>query len=114
MTTMSADLQSLVMAVGEIRGQMRELVHATNNNAQAINGMAVSVAKLETIPADIIEFKAQLAAHEARLAALEAAEHKRKGAVSFWAWFIQSPVPGGIVSVVTFVWVFFVKGKTGQ
>lgn len=108
-----ADSQSLIMAVGEMRGQMRELVHATNNNTQALNSMAVSVAKLEVIPAEIIEFKAQVAALEKRVDVLEAADQKRKGAIGFWAWFIQSPAIGWLATAGIGAWALL-QGKTGQ
>lgn len=113
MTMSATDLQSLIMAVGEMRGQLREIVHTMNNMAQALNAATTAIAKLETIPANVAKVEADVASLEKRVAALEVAEHKRKGAISFWGWFIQSPVPGVIVAIGTAVWVFL-KGKSGQ
>lgn len=90
--TQATDLQALVMAVGEVKGQMRELVHATNNNTQASNHMASSIAKLETIPADIAELKT-------RITALEVSENKRAGAMGLGGWLIGL-MSGGIGAAI--------------
>ena len=103
MSDVGTNLQALTMAVGEIRGQMRELVHASNNNAQALNGMSTSIAKLETTPE-------RIAALEIRITALEAADHKRSGAMGLGAWLLKSPMVGWLIGAAFAVWSLL-KGK---
>lgn len=91
------DIQALVMAVGEMRGQTRELVHATNNNTQALNMMGTQLAKLERIPAELVELRT-------RVTALEVSEHKRAGAMGLGGWLLRSPFALAIIAALAAAW----------
>lgn len=101
--TQHTDMQTLIMAMGEVKGQVRELVHATNNNTQASNHMANSIAKLEMLPAEITDIKA-------RLTALEIAENRRAGAMGFGGWIISVLPMSAVAAIVTGLFEFF-RGK---
>lgn len=106
------DMPSLAMAIGEIRGQMREVAHGLVNTTQTLDRLTSAVAKLEVLPTSLAEVKADVAALEKRVDALEADEHKRKGAVSFWAWLLQTNAPVWLAALALGAWGFF-KGKLG-
>lgn len=70
----------IAMLLGEIRGQMRELIHSTNNTS----------AKLDAIGL--------------RVAALEAEKQRRDGATGALALILKSPALGWLVGAVTTIW----------
>lgn len=69
------DANAMLM-LGEIRGQLRELIHTSNNLAQTVSAMG------------------------SRLAALEAESHQRKGANGLWMAFLKSPAIGWLIGVL--------------
>ncbi len=70
----------VALLLGEIRGQMRELIHSTNNAGQKIDALAV------------------------RVAALEAEHNQRKGAASIVSTIMKSPTLGWIVGAAISAW----------
>ena len=60
------------MMLGEMRGQLRELIHQGNNQAMKNDAVARALAKLESIPE-------QLTKIESRLDALETDKSRREG-----------------------------------
>jgi len=97
------DLQALVMSVGELKGQTRELVHAANNNTQALNHALAALAKMETLPAEVLAMKA-------RITALEMAEGRRGAVLGFGGWLMGILPMGGLVAIITTLFEFF-RGK---
>jgi hypothetical protein len=45
---MSAEEPNTLLLLGEIRGQLRELIHNGNNNSQKLDALGIRVAALET------------------------------------------------------------------
>ena len=68
------------MILGEIRGQLRELIHTGNNTSAKLDGLAVRVGKLETLDA------------------------RREGASGVMASLMRSPTLGWLVGAATTAW----------
>ena len=68
------------MILGEIRGQLRELIHGTNTNS----------AKLDAL--------------DRRVGKLESGEARREGASGVLAAIMKSPTLGWLVGAITTVW----------
>lgn len=73
------------MLLGEMKGQLRELVHQGNNQAMKNDAVARALTKLESIPDDITEIKN-------RLTALETERNRRDGALGLGGAMLRSPV----------------------
>lgn len=71
------------MLLGEVRGQLRELIHNMNNRAVENAHIVKTLAKLEDVPD-------QIAKINDRLANLETDRNRRDGAMSFGAWLMRS------------------------
>lgn len=93
----SADDTLLIL--GEVRGQLREIIHAMNNQAQKNDAVADKLAKLEGVPA-------QLKNIDTRLTALETDRHRRDGASGLLVMILRSPALGWLVGAGTTVWAF--------
>jgi hypothetical protein len=87
------------MLLGEMKAQLRELVHQGNNQAMKNDAFVKTLAKLETLPADIAEIKE-------RLTKLEASEHQRDGERGLLATVLQSPLVqwAATLAVALYVW----------
>lgn len=70
----------IAMLLGEIRGQMRELIHSTNSASMKIDAMGV------------------------RVAALEAEYQRRQGASGALSLILKSPALGWLVGAATTIW----------
>lgn len=75
----------MMLMFGEMRGQMRELVHSVNNLLLKFESLAKEVGESSHIPGDVADLKL-------RVSALEAAENKRSGALNL-AGFLTKVVP---------------------
>ncbi len=87
------------MMLGEMRAQLRELVHQGNNQVQKNDAVARTIAQLESIPKDIAEIKD-------RLTTLETDRTRRDSERSVITAFMQSRALGWIVGAVTTVWLY--------
>lgn len=87
------------MTLGEVKGQLREVVHSVNNMSQKIDALAGRVAASSNIPGD-------LAALDVRVTALETDKHKRDGAMGFGGWLLKSPLVGWLATAAVAVWAF--------
>lgn len=74
------------MILGEIRGQLRELIHGTNNNS----------AKLDAL--------------DRRVGKLELDQGRREGATGLMSAFLKSPALGWLVGAAISVWALL-SGK---
>lgn len=91
------------MMLGEMKGQLRELIHQGNNQAMKNDAVARTLAKLETIPDDIAEIKA-------RLTTLEADRHRREAERGMLGMMLRSPLVGWLAGFALALWAWW-KGQ---
>lgn len=94
------------MILGEVRGQLREIIHNMNNQAQKNDAVSAQLAKLEGMPA-------RLDAIDQRLLALETDKHRRDGAVGFGTWVLKSNVVGWLAAIGIAAWAYL-EGRFGR
>lgn len=93
MTDSSGDIHALALALGELKGQLRELIHASNNTATKVDGIAERVFAWGDLPGAVSKL-------EKRIDALEADRDRRDGAIGFGAAVLNSKVFGTIVTAM--------------
>lgn len=71
---------SVPFMLGQIQGQLRELIHSSNNNGQKIEALSV------------------------RVAAVEAANERRDGAAGVTQMILKSPAIGWLVGAAITAW----------
>lgn len=102
--TQATDFASLSMTLGEVRGQLREVIHTMNNTAQKIDALTREVVEAKGLPADLAALEVRLGMAEARLALLEAAENKRVGAMGLGNWLLKHwPAILGLIALAVLV-----------
>lgn len=116
---------SLDMVIGEVRGQLREMIHNVNNISQKQDALFDKIVALAGTPADLAAFKvstatniaeiktssaAEVASIKGRLDVVEAEKLKREGAVGVIQTVLNSRAFGWIVGGVTTVY-FLISGK---
>ena len=69
-----------LLLLGEIRGQLRELIHSTNNTGMKVDALAM------------------------RVSALEAADQRRQGASGLMQTIFKSPALGWLVGAAITAW----------
>src|SRR3546814_5823753 len=72
--TGATDSPSMSMTLGELKGQMREIVHQLNNMSSKMDAISHEISKNSGIPEEVEKLKL-------RVAALEEKESKREGAM---------------------------------
>jgi len=87
------------MILGEMRGQMREVVHGLNNLSGKFDALSREVIGLGPLAADV-------AALRLKVAALEASEAQRVGAMKFSTWFLRMPLVGWLVGGGVALWAY--------
>jgi hypothetical protein len=85
------------MMLGELKGQMRELIHTVNKLTQKVDVLAERVIGAAGLPAKVKDL-------EDRLVALETDKNKREGAMGFGAWLLKSPALGWFVGAAVSAW----------
>lgn len=108
--TPAVDQTSLLL--GEVRGQLRELIHTSNNTAQKVDAIGSKVVSLDGLPAIIAESKADLAALGVRVDTLERDRDERKGAQGIIALILKSPALGWLMGAAVAVWALLKGVKT--
>jgi septal ring factor EnvC (AmiA/AmiB activator) len=83
------DVTSLAVMVGEMRGQLRELVHTTNNVSTKIDGLTREVIAMGPLAAELAELKAEIKVAQSEIAALKSERDQRKGAVGLIDWSVK-------------------------
>jgi hypothetical protein len=91
-----ADPVNQDMILGELRGQVRELVHSVNNLSTKFDGLTREVIALGPLAVQIAEIKA-------KVEKLETANLQHTGAKNLVVWFLQSPLIGWLVAAALFV-----------
>jgi len=100
----SIENPSMTLMMGEMRGQLRELIHTVNNLSQKFEGVARSVDSSAHIPNDITDLKARITAVELRVTALETERYRRDGAVGFGGWLARAIPWASVAAVVAAVY----------
>lgn len=94
---MSDEPDSAAFHLGQLTGQVREMIHRVNNMAEKIELIGREVIKASDLPSDVRELKVAIAN-------LEAKENQRSGAVKFGAWLVRSPMIGWMAAAALFAW----------
>jgi hypothetical protein len=109
------------MILGEMRGQLREMVHGMNNLSAKFDGLAREVIGLAPLATDVAELRGAVVAHEKAIAAasvaaaeiaalkleveaLKTEKNRREGASGVVAAILRSPAVGWIVGGAAFMW----------
>ncbi len=100
--TQSAELNALAVKVGEISGQLREVVHSVNNMAQKVDGMSE---RMLTSPT-----QADFQSLAARVALLEAEKNRTDGAKGVFAAVMRSPMAAWAAAIIAAIWGAFKGG----
>lgn len=85
------------MILGEMRGQLREVVHSMNNLTQKFDGLSREVIGLGTLGAEMADVKA-------RVIALETDRNRRDGATGVIGAIMRSPALGWLVGAAITAW----------
>lgn len=88
--TIPQDLTGLAVMVGEMRGQLREVVHTLNNVSGKIDGLSREVIAMGPIAAELAELKAEIKLTAAEVAILKSDKDQRTGATNFVAWIFKN------------------------
>lgn len=88
--TAQTEIGTLAVKVGEISGQLRELIHQQNNMAMKLDGLTE---RMLTSPT-----RADFEKLEQRVEALEAERHRNDGARGFILGVMRSPVAAWLVA----------------
>lgn len=91
---MAEQPENVAFAIGEIRGQLREVIHTMNNTAQKVDAIGEKVMLAAALPEAMTNLSA-------RLTALEAERNRRDGATGIISTIMRSPTLGWIVGGVT-------------
>jgi hypothetical protein len=86
------------MILGEMRGQLRELVHTVNNLSGKFDGLTREVIALGPLAADIGEIKR-------RIAELEKTGNQQTGAGAVAKMVLNSPLAYWVVGIAAFIWL---------
>src|SRR3546814_14455373 len=95
------------MTLGELKGQMREIVHQLNNMSSKMDAISHEISKNSGIPEEVEKLKL-------RVAALEEKESKREGAMGLGVWIMRSPLLGWLAGAVLAGWGPFGRRAQGR
>lgn len=88
--------------IGEIRGQLREVIHNLNNISMKSDSIAQLVITHRALHDDVQDIKE-------RLTILEASEHRRMGAMSLGSIIVKSPLIAWLIGAAALVYALFGK-----
>jgi rubrerythrin len=98
------DVTSLAVMVGEIRGQMREVVHTLNNVSSKIDGLSKEVTAMGPLAADIAELRGEVKLAQQEISVIKEAAFQRKGATNLIDWIFKNWIGlAGFVAVIAFM-----------
>ena len=106
---MSVAQQEQAIILGELRGQVKELIHSVNNLSGKVDGMGEKVMAVTFLANEIGDLKAKTAVIETRLAAQEAMNHQSKGAKDVISVILKSPMLLWIIVLAAAIYTY-VKG----
>lgn len=90
------------MILGELRGQVRELVHSVNNLSGKFDGLTREVIALGPLAVQIAEIKADVQK-------LKEAHLKQDGAKNLVVWFLQSPLFAWVAAAAVIISAWWKK-----
>lgn len=85
------------LILGEVRGQLREVVHNQNSQAQNLQLIGEKLAKLDNVPDE-------LSAIRLRLTQLETDKHRRDGLIGGLQAMAKSPALAWLAAIATGAW----------
>lgn len=85
------------LILGEVRGQLREVVHNQNDQAQHLRAIGEKLAKLDSVPDE-------LSAIRERLTKLETDKHRRDGFLGGLQTIAKSPALAWLAAIGASVW----------
>jgi hypothetical protein len=85
------------MILGEMRGQLREVVHSMNNLSAKFDGLTREVVGLGVLAADLLDIKA-------RVKVLEETKSRHDGASNVISAIMRSPTLGWLVGAAITAW----------
>ncbi len=91
------------MMLGEMKGQLRELIHNLNTMSAKIDSLTERVAGASGLPARVKEL-------EGRIMMLEADKNKRDGAIGLGGWLVRSPAIAWLAACSVALWAVL-KGR---
>ena len=107
MAEVTDNMGQVMMAVGRLEGQVRELIHNSNSLAQKFEYLTRHVDQWTHIPLQIEELKASHSSLQERVVQLETIEHQRKGAMSLGSalmkivpWLLPAGFGGAVMAMV--------------
>ncbi len=100
---MTEQLDATGIMLGEMKDQLRELIHKLNTMSIKLDALGERVIGTADLPAKV-------KALEERVLALEADKHRRDGAMSFGGWVVRSPLVGWLAGAGLALWMLL-KGK---
>ena len=90
MEPLPQDVTSLAVMVGEIRGQMREVVHTLNNVSGKIDGLSREVVAMGPLAAEIAELRGEIKLAKAEIDILKEIKAQHKGATNLVDWLFRN------------------------
>jgi hypothetical protein len=100
--TAQTEIGTLAVKVGEISGQLRELIHQQNNMAMKLDGLTE---RMLTSPT-----RSDFEKLEQRVEALEAERHRNDGVRGFVLGLMRSPVAAWLAAAIAFAYASFKEG----
>ncbi|WP_152616453.1 hypothetical protein [Sphingomonas sp. ERG5] len=91
------------LILGEMRGQLRDVVYSVNNLSAKLDGLTREVVGLGPLASDIADLKD-------RIATLEAASNRSEGARTLGTLLLKSPAIGWLVGLAATAWAIL-SGK---
>jgi len=86
---MPQDVTSVAVMVGEMRGQLREVVHTLNNVSSKIDGLTREVIAMGPLAGEIAELRAEVKLNKAEIDVLKSERDQRRGAVGLVEWLVK-------------------------
>ena len=102
----SPPVDSASLLLGEVRGQLREVIHGMNNMSQKVDAISDKVVALGELPKTVADNKAGIAALQARVDTLEKDRDERRGAEGIVATILKSPLIGWLTGAAVAVWAY--------
>jgi hypothetical protein len=84
------DVTQLAMMVGEMRGQMREVVHTLNNVSSKIDGLSREVIAMGPLAKDVARLEGELKLALVEINLLKQTKSEQRGAANLVEWVFRN------------------------